>query len=216
MLGKKSELLRAEMIKTIEEEYGFNSPKVFSSILQIKRENFISKEYVNEAYKDKALPIGFGQTISQPYTVAFMTHLLTLREDDVVLEIGTGSGYQAAVLSKLVKKVYSVEIIKELAKKAKKSLAKSTIENVVVKTGSGESGLQKYAPYDAILVTAGAKDVPIELINQLKTGGRLVIPVGKKDTMQMLRITKKKNGIKIEEFGKFSFVPFVTGKIQKY
>jgi protein-L-isoaspartate(D-aspartate) O-methyltransferase len=220
------------MIDTIRDEYGLKDFRVLSAMASVDRAFFVSKKFENIAYEDKPIDIGYGQTISQPYTVALMTHLLLSDKKQVpsdklntwrVLEIGTGSGYQAAVLSRLVKEVYSVEIIPELAKQAKKNLKSAAVNNVSVKVGTGEAGWNEHAPFDAIMVTAGMESVPEKLFDQLNVGGVLVAPVGKGMDKQMTRITKTE-GIKYsdlknptsprlrvarEEFGIFHFVPFV-------
>lgn len=201
------------MIREIKERYSLDSPKVFSAMLQVPREKFVPDKYRDRAYDDCPLSLGYGQTISQPYTVAFMTDLLGLQGNETVLEIGTGSGYQAAVLALLADKVYTIEVIPELAGKAKKRLKKLGYRNIEVKTGGGELGWSQNAPYDAILVTAGMKAVPKMLFRQLKEGGILVAPVGKGMDKEMTRYTKLKNKktkeLKKEEFGIFHFVPFV-------
>lgn len=197
------------MVEEIRVAYGLDSPRVLSAILRVPREKFIPSKYSHLAYTDSAISIGYGQTISQPYTVAFMTHLLNLTGDEKVLEIGTGSGYQAAVLSLLAERVYTVERIPELAKEAKKRLKELGFENVEVRTDPGELGWKEKAPFDAILVTAGMEYIPKELINELKDEGVLVAPVGEGRDKKMTKITKRKNKIKKEEFGTFQFVPFV-------
>jgi len=207
-----------DMIWEIKENYNLNSPRVFEALLQVPRDKFVSSKYKNRAYSDTPIPIGFGQTMSQPYTVAFMTHLLVsvkgVKKDigDLrVLEIGTGSGYQAAILSRLFKEVYTVEIIPKLAEDAKNRLKVLGLKNVFVKEGSGEWGWKEHAPYDCIIVTASVVNkVPNELFDQLKNGGVLVIPLGKDDTSIMTRYIKiTKSKYKKEEFGTFYFVPFV-------
>src|SRR4030043_1229272 len=231
---------RERMVYEIRSKYGLTSPDVLSVMLQIPRHNLVSKENQLSAYKDAPVPIGFGQTMSQPYTVAFMTYLLIgnrqqgtrNRKVKKVLEIGTGSGYQAAVLSRLYKKVYTIEIIPELAEKAKKILKKLGYKNVFVRSGSGESGWKDAAPFDAIMITAGIRDiVPKDLFEQLIPGGFLVAPVGKNNDKTMIRYTKQKNkkkkkqknetkqlsnqvtkNLKVEKFGTFHFVPFIEEK----
>ena len=201
---------RREMVYDIKEKYGLKNPEILSVMLQIPRHNFVDKEYWNIAYDDGPVPLGYGQTMSQPYTVAFMTDLLDLTGKEKVLEIGTGSGYQAAVLSKLAKEVYTVEIIAELANKATDTLKKLEIENVYIKKGSGEFGWPEKAPYDAIIITAGlGEDVPQTLFNQLNEGGILVAPVGEGQDKKMTRFIKSVEEINKEEFGTFHFVPFV-------
>ena len=216
---------RKEMIALLRERYGLYSPDVFSAMLKIPREKFVDKKYRDIAYRDGPVAIAQGQTMSQPYTVAFMTDLL-LGGDELsfarstslrtsrgkkVLEIGTGSGYQAAVLSHLAKEVFTVEIIRQLADRAKKRLKKLGYKNVYVKAGSGERGWKEHAPYDAILVTAGIeKDVPSALLGQLKDGGVLVAPIGKGPDKVMTKFRKTKRGkIKKSKHGIFWFVPFV-------
>jgi len=203
---------REQMISDIKRKYGLNSPAVFSAMLQVARERFVRSKFNGIAYQDAPVPIEHGQTMSQPYTVAFMTNLLGLKGNEKVLEVGTGSGYQAAVLSQLAKEVYTVEIIKDLAEKAEKKLKKLGYKNVKVRSGSGESGWNVNAPYDAILVTAGIeKDVPTALLDQLKDGGVLVAPIGIGPGKQMTKITKLKNGkTKRQKYGAFTFVPFVS------
>lgn len=202
-------ILRQKMVENQLKARDIKDGKVVSAFLEIPREYFVSQNYKNEAYLDTPLPIGEGQTISQPYTTAFMTQLLELEGDEKVLEIGTGSGYSSAILSKLCKKVYSIEIIPILAVKAKDVLKRLNITNVEVKVSDGSVGLRQYAPYNAIVVTAAAPEVPASLIRQLKMGGKLVVPVGNSILQQMLRVIKTESGIKIESHGGFRFVPLV-------
>lgn len=202
---------RERMVEEIRERYGLDSDRVLSAMLQVERDKFVSKRYRDIAYRDGPVPIAQGQTMSQPYTVAFMTDLLDLQGNEKVLEIGTGSGYQAAVLSHLAKEVYTVEIIQELAERAKRRLKKLGFENVHVKVGSGEWGWEGAAPFDAILVTAGIeKEVPEALLDQLKVGGVLVAPIGAGYDKVMTKFTKGESGkLKKEKHGIFHFVPFV-------
>lgn len=182
---------------------------------KIERHRFVPPSLVNDAYGDFPLPIGHGQTISQPYIVALMTQILELKEDDVVLELGTGSGYQAAVLSEIVKKVYTVEIIQSLADEASDRLKRLGYENVEVKHGDGYFGLEENAPFDAIIVTAAANHIPPPLIKQLKEGGRLVIPLGETFSFQTLTIVTKVEGeLKTEFVTGVRFVP-LTGEALK-
>ena len=202
---------RERMVEEIRERYGLDSDRVLSAMLQVERDKFVSKRYRDIAYRDGPVPIAHGQTMSQPYTVAFMTDLLDLQGNERILEIGTGSGYQAAVLSHLAKEVYTIEIIQELAERAGKRLAKLGYENVHVKAGSGEWGWKDAAPFDAILVTAGIKrEIPQDLLDQLKVGGVLVAPIGAGYDKLMTKFTKGKSGkLKKEKHGIFHFVPFV-------
>ena len=167
------------------------SPAVMEAMRRVPREHFVSSDLKRMAYSNGPLPIGCGQTISQPYIVALMTDLLQPQEDFVVLEVGTGSGYQAAVLSRLVKKVYSTEIIAELAHSAQQRLQRLHYNNVEIKVCDGYFGWKENAPYDGIIVTAAASEVPPPLIEQLKPGSRLVIPVGKPHMYQELMVIEK-------------------------
>lgn len=187
------------------------SAKVMAAISNTPREKFIPTSYVNYAYDNRPLPIGYEQTISQPYIVALMTDLLALEAADVVLEIGTGSGYQAAILSQLCEQVYTVEYVSELAEMAKTRLEKLGYNNIEVRMGNGYEGWPEHAPYDAIIVTAAAPQIPEPLIEQLKPGGRMVIPVGRAYTYQKLMLVEKDVGgeIKKKEVLGVLFVPFV-------
>lgn len=189
---------------------GISDPKVLKAFLDTPRHQFVPKDFRDEAYYDIALPIGKDQTISQPSLVALMTQSLNLIGNEKVLEVGTGSGYQAAILSKLAKEVFSVEIIPSLIKKAKKVLKKMECKNVRVFLANGSMGLPKDAPYDAIIVSAGAKKMPVELINQLKNGGRIVIPIGENQFSQKLIIgIKKREKLQTQEVEQVAFVPLV-------
>ncbi|OYY92790.1 MAG: protein-L-isoaspartate O-methyltransferase [Hydrogenophilales bacterium 28-61-23] len=165
--------------------------RVMQTLRQVPRHAFVPEELQSSAYANHPLPIGHGQTISQPYIVALMTDLIQPRSEDVVLEIGTGSGYQAAILSTLVKQVYSLEIVESLAEQARERLSRLGYDNVEVRAGNGHFGWPEHAPYDAIMVTAAASSIPPVLIEQLKPGGRLVIPVGGHDIGQELHVVTK-------------------------
>jgi protein-L-isoaspartate(D-aspartate) O-methyltransferase len=202
------------MVEEIRGYYGLDSPLVFKAMLKVPREEFVLPSYRHLAYSDSALPIGHGQTISQPYTVAFMTHLALggrSKSRNKVLEVGTGSGYQAAILSKLFKEVHSIEIIGALAKEAKKRIKRLGYKNIFIKKGNGEFGWEEAAPFDAILITAGLENrIPQPLKGQLKVGGRLIVPLGEGEDKKMVRLTKLKSGeFRKEKFGIFHFVPFV-------
>lgn len=201
---------RQQMIREIEEKYGLNSPGVFTAMKSVPREEFVPSEYKHLTYNDSPIPIGFGQTISQPYTVAFMTDLLKLKGKEKVLEVGTGSGYQAAVLSLLAEKVYTVERIKGLGDRAKKTLKKLGYKNVFVKVGKGEKGWKEKSPFDAIIITAGVRKVPKQLFGQLENNGVLVAPVGRGMDKSMMKYTKVGERISKKEFGIFHFVPLIT------
>jgi len=184
-----------QRIKLVEQHIikeGIKQKSVIESMLQVPREEFVPKNLRKMAYLNKPLPIGYGQTISQPYIVALMTELLNVDKDDRVLEVGTGSGYQAAILSNIVKEVYTVEIIEALAKSAEKRLKRLGYKNVKVKWGDGYYGWEEYAPFDAIIVTAAAGHIPPPLLKQLKPGGRMCIPVGQAYFPQVLKLVEKK------------------------
>lgn len=199
---------RKALVETIKRK-GIRDEAVLQAIQTFPRHFFFDSALHSHAYEDKAFPIGEGQTISQPYTVAFQTELLQVQPGDKVLEIGTGSGYQAAILYLLGAVVHSIEYNKNLHLKAKQFLPKLGIK-IKFYLGDGSMGLPEQAPYDKILVTAGAPAVPAALINQLREGGKLVIPVGDRTSQKMLRLTKKPNNEIIqEEFDNFSFVPLL-------
>lgn len=189
---------------------GISSERVLKAIGMIPRQLFFPSDFSQFVYRDAAFPIGHGQTISQPYTVAFQTELMEIQPGSKVLEIGTGSGYQAAILACMEAEVYSVEIIKELLLLAGKVLKKLDIP-VKLFHGDGSLGLSQIGEFDAILVTAGAKEVPQVYLNQLKTGGRLIIPLGPElESLKMQRITKLgPQSYKTETFGDFKFVPLI-------
>jgi protein-L-isoaspartate(D-aspartate) O-methyltransferase len=205
--------LREEMVNTQIKARGIQDTLVLKAMLKVERHKFVPKEYRKLAYIDRPLPIGYNQTISQPYIVALMTSLLNLKGDEKVLEIGTGSGYQAAILAEIVPKVYTIEILEPLAKRADILLKKLGYKNIVVKCGDGYEGWQEYAPFDCIIVTCAPPHIPQPLLNQLKIGGKMVIPVG---TMyqELLLITRTEQGIQKKSIIPVSFVP-MTGKIQK-
>lgn len=187
--------------------------QVFEAISKVPRHEFVPEQYRHQAYKNRPLPIGYGQTISQPSVVAIMTDLLELEPTDKVLEIGTGSGYQAAVLAELAKTVYSVEIVPELAERAAKDLQRTGYQNVITREGDGYHGWPEYAPFDAIIVTAAAGHIPPPLLKQLKPGGRMVIPVGSRFMLQhLVLVTKDEAGnITTEQLLPVNFVP-LTGQ----
>jgi len=187
--------------------------RVMDVMAKVPRHEFVPAYLRSSAYANIPLPIGNGQTISQPFIVALMTDLLETKKDDVVLEVGTGSGYQAAVLSGLVKKVYTIEIIKELGESAGERLSRLRYRNVEVRIGDGYFGWEEHAPFDAIIVTAAAGHVPPPLIKQLKPGGRIIIPVGGTYQVQMLMVvTKDASGtLKTRQVLPVRFVP-LTGK----
>ena len=203
--------LRQQLVKTIKAK-GIEDEKVLEAIGRIPRHLFMDSGFIDHAYQDKAFPIGADQTISQPYTVAFQTELLQLKKGDKVLEIGTGSGYQAAVLIELGAKLYSIERQQELFKKASKFLPKLGYRAKKLIFGDGYIGLEEEAPFDSIIVTAGAPFVPKPLLNQLKIGGRLVIPVGDNVQTMTLFIRKGEKEFEKHEYGEFRFVPLLEDK----
>ncbi|MGE0155688.1 MAG: protein-L-isoaspartate(D-aspartate) O-methyltransferase [Geobacter sp.] len=189
---------------------GISSPRVIETLLKIPRHLFVQEAMADQAYNDGALPIGEKQTISQPYMVALMSELLELKPQDHVLEIGTGSGYQTAVLASLCRRVWTIERIRPLAMQARKVLDALHLLNVNIKVGDGTLGWPEEAPFDAILVTAGAPAVPEALAQQLAPGGRLVIPVGDAANQTILRIRKQADGSLISETGVgCRFVPLI-------
>ncbi|MEE4217607.1 MAG: protein-L-isoaspartate(D-aspartate) O-methyltransferase [Xanthomonadales bacterium] len=188
------------------------SESVLQAMMRVRRHEFVPAASRSQAYRNHPLPIGYGQTISQPYIVALMTDLLELSAGDTVLEIGTGSGYQAAVLAELVDRVYSIEIVEPLANQVKERLSRLGYENVTTRLGDGYYGWEEHAPFDAIVVTAAASHVPPPLIAQLKPGGRMVIPVGGQFmTQYLLLIAKDKEGeVTSRQITAVRFVP-LTG-----
>ena len=200
--------MRRQLVKVVKEK-GITDERVLNAIGKIPRHFFFENALVEHAYEDKAFPIGAGQTISQPYTVAFQTELLKLKPGDKVFEIGTGSGYQSIVLLELGADVYTIEYQKELFDRTSRFLPLMGYKPHFY-FGDGSQGMPRFAPYDKIIVTAGAPAVPDALIDQLKVGGILVIPVGDAKTQQMLRITKTaENKVRTETFTNFKFVPLL-------
>jgi protein-L-isoaspartate(D-aspartate) O-methyltransferase len=207
----KHQGLRNHLV-TILEQKGITDTTVLDAIKKIPRHLFLNSSFENYAYQDKAFPIGAGQTISQPYTVAFQSQLLEIKKDHKVLEIGTGSGYQTAVLCLMGAKVYSVERQNELFKQTAVLLPKLGIRPKHLSFGDGYKGLPTHAPFDSIIVTAGAPFIPQPLMAQLKIGGRLVIPLG--DDIQVMTLLIRKNETQFEkhELGEFRFVPLLGDK----
>jgi protein-L-isoaspartate(D-aspartate) O-methyltransferase len=192
---------------------GITDEKILEAIHRIPRHFFLDSAFDDVAYEDRAFPIGEGQTISQPYTVAYQTWLLQLRPFEKVLEIGTGSAYQACVLAELGVQVYTIERQKKLFELNKSFAHLKKYPNIKFFYGDGYEGLPTYAPFDKVLITAAAPEIPSKLIDQLKPGGMMVLPLGVGEVQQMKRVTKLVNGaIKEEVFDNFSFVPMVEGK----
>jgi len=205
--------LREQMVEEQIRQRGVKDELVLQAMRKVPRHKFVPMELQSMAYNDYPLPIGEGQTISQPYIVAFMTESLGLKGGEKVLEVGTGSGYQAAILAEIAKEVYTIEIIESLAEQAKKRLKEMGYKNIFVKHGDGYLGWPEHAPFDAIIVTAAPKEVPPPLIEQLKVGGRLVIPLGEQ-YQELVLIEKTKKGIKRKPLLPVRFVP-MTGKAQQ-
>jgi protein-L-isoaspartate(D-aspartate) O-methyltransferase len=207
----KHQGLRNQLIKLLQEK-GIVDKNVLNAINKIPRHLFLNSSFEDYAYQDKAFPIGAGQTISQPYTVAFQSQLLEIKKDDKILEIGTGSGYQTAVLCLMGAKVFSVERQNELFKQTSALLPKLGIRPKHLSFGDGYKGLANHAPFDSIIVTAGAPTIPKLLMAQLKIGGRLVIPVGDKNQIMTMLIRKNETQFEKHEFGDFKFVPLLEDK----
>jgi protein-L-isoaspartate(D-aspartate) O-methyltransferase len=202
--------MRVKMVETQIKARGVKDPRVLSALLKVERHRFVPEKYLNSAYSDQPLPIGEGQTISQPYIVALMTELLELKGNEKVLEIGTGSGYQAAILAELAKEVYTIEIIEPLASQARERLSALGYPNVKVKAGDGYLGWPEAAPFDAIIVTAAPDHIPKPLIEQLKEGGRMVVPVGTY-TQELKKIVKRSGKMEAIDVIPVLFVP-MTGE----
>ena len=199
---------RQAMVERDIKGRGVSDRRVLEVMGKVPRHRFVDQRQVDRAYADHPLPIGEGQTISQPYVVALMTEALRLKPTDRVLEIGTGSGYQAAVLSPLVREVYSIEIRKKLADSARRKLAELGYGNVLVRYGDGYFGWPEAAPFDAIIVTAAANHIPPPLLKQLKDGGRLILPLGSTMFSQTLTlVTRRGEKLMMEQMGPVSFVP---------
>ncbi len=206
------EILRMKMVEEQIETRGIKNRSVLEAMKRVPRHEFVPNEYIDQAYNDHPLPIGEGQTISQPYIVALMTELAMIGPESKVLEIGTGSGYQAAILAQIVKEVYSVEIIKSLGEQAGKRLKELGYKNIEVKIADGYFGWEENAPYDAIIITAAPDHIPQPLINQLKDGGVIVIPVGPPGAYQTLwQIIKNGDQLISNNMGGVSFVPLTGG-----
>jgi len=188
---------------------GINDPSVLEAFRKVPRHKFVSKMLLGEAYADYPLPIGEGQTISQPYMVALMTQVLKLKGDENVLEIGTGSGYQTAILAELAQKVYSVERRPSLSGSARSTLDELGYKNIEIKTADGSLGWKERAPYDAILVTAGAPEVPSPLLKQLSENGRLAIPIGDMYSQALTLVERKNNKTTSSEVCGCVFVPLI-------
>lgn len=208
--------LRENMVNDQLVKHGIKSETVLDAMRTVERHRFVPISLIMEAYRDTPLPIGYGQTISQPYIVAFMTETLNLKPSDKVLEIGTGSGYQAAILSILCKQVYTIEIVPQLGKQADSLLHALQYSNVSVRVGDGYQGWAEAAPFDAIIVTCSPEHIPKPLQDQLKEGGRMIIPVGDSYTQELVLAIKTKGKLKIKNKLPVMFVPMLDKKGLRY
>ncbi len=205
--------VRQKMVEEQIRKRGISNPRILRAMARVPRHLFVPRKYRSLAYRDGPLPIGKGQTISQPYIVAFMTDALHTTPEDRVLEVGTGSGYQAAVLAEIVREVYTIEIIPELGEKASNRLKELGYRNAQVRIGDGYLGWPEKAPFDAIIVTAAPEQVPPALLDQLKEGGRLCLPVGSTGSLQSLVLFTKEGGrLKKEVLLPVRFVPMIHGE----
>jgi len=210
----KYQAMRIGMVNEQIVKRGIRNPLTIKAMEKVPRHLFVPAEYKDRAYEDNPLPIGYDQTISQPFIVAYMTEIAKPSKWKKVLEIGTGSGYQAAVLAEIVDTVYTIEIIPELAKQATARLAKMGYKNIVTKLGDGYNGWKEHAPYDIIMVTAADESIPQPLIDQLAENGRLVMPIGSPSSAQQLVLATKKGGkIEKRKLAMVRFVPLLRGKI---
>lgn len=205
----KFERLREEMVQQQIAARGITDVNVLGAFRKVPRHLFVSEALRDQAYGDYPLPIGEQQTISQPYIVAEMTQALELKKDDRVLEIGTGSGYQAAILAEIVFRVYTIERIRTLYVQTRKLLDKLQYHSIVMRCSDGTSGWQDEGPFDAIIVTAGAPEVPEKMLDQLVEGGRMVVPVGNQHSQELIKLTKNKSGIQKSNLGGCRFVKLI-------
>jgi protein-L-isoaspartate(D-aspartate) O-methyltransferase len=201
---------RQQMVQRQLTTRGINDARVLGAMAKVPREEFVPPESRAASYEDGPLPIGYGQTISQPYIVAFMTEQLRPKSSDRILEVGTGSGYQAAILAELVSEVYSIEIVEPLAKSAEAILQRLGYKNVHLKTGDGYKGWPEEGPFDAIIVTCAPDKVPQQLVDQLKDDGRMVIPVGDRFAQQLYLLEKKNGQLKQSATLPVRFVPMTS------
>jgi protein-L-isoaspartate(D-aspartate) O-methyltransferase len=206
---KKYQRMREEMVRTQIEARGISDPKVLEAMSFVPRHQFVSEALMDQAYGDFPLPIGEQQTISQPYIVAEMTQALQLTSDDRVLEIGTGSGYQAAILARIAFRVYTIERIRPLFQNSRKLFDEMRYHNIVTKYSDGTSGWPHESPFDAIIVTAGAPEIPKTILGQLGMDGRMVIPVGDQYSQELIKICRDRNGIHKTNLGGCRFVKLV-------
>jgi protein-L-isoaspartate(D-aspartate) O-methyltransferase len=208
--GKDFKTMREKMVETQIKSRGVKDGRVLSAMLKVERHRFVPKTYESQAYADQPLPIGEGQTISQPYIVALMTELLDLRGGEKVLEVGTGSGYQAAILAEMVAEVYSIEIVESLAASSKNLLIELGYRNIHVKAGDGYLGWPENGPFDAIIITCAPDHIPKPLLDQLREGGRMVVPVGT-HSQELKKIVKRSGKVETTDVIPVIFVP-MTGE----
>jgi protein-L-isoaspartate(D-aspartate) O-methyltransferase len=207
---------RTAMVRTQIRLRGIKDEKVLGAMLKVERHRFVPAAYRNEAYEDYPLPVGEGQTISQPYIVAFMTEALELKKEDKVLEIGTGSGYQAAILAEICDSVFTIEIFRSLGMSAMKTLKELGYSNVFVRIGDGYQGWAEHAPYDAIIVTCSPAHIPEMLEAQLAEGGRMIIPLGGDYTQELILLAKKAGKLQKKSVLPVRFVPMINEDGEKY
>lgn len=204
------EIPRGRMVEHLRRHYGVRDERVLAAMNRVPRHLFVPDALKSQAYKDNALPIAGGQTISQPFIVARMTELLELKGRERVLEIGSGSGYQTAVLATIARKVFAIERLASLHAEAKRRLMEMGYRNISYRCDDGTNGWSAYAPFDAILVAAGGPEIPRPLVDQLEVGGRMVIPIGENQKSQLLiRVTRTEKDYKTENFGPCAFVPLI-------
>ena len=214
--GDSFQALRNHMVKNQIEARGITDKKVIEAFRNVERHRFVLPEFIRYAYSDSPLPIDEGQTISQPYIVAYMTEILNLKRTDKVLEIGTGSGYQAAILAELCDSVFTIEIFEKLAQKAGRVFEELGYDNIHTKTGDGYMGWQEFAPFDAVIVTCSPTKVPEPLKEQLAEGGRMIIPVGESPVQNLVLLKKRKGKLRQENVLPVRFVPMVDSEGEKY
>lgn len=207
---------RQRMVKTQIEARGISDEKVLDAFRKVERHKFVLPQYISSSYRDSPLPIDEGQTISQPYIVAFMTDALDLERTDKVLEIGTGSGYQAAILAELCDSVFTIEIFEKLGNKAKELFSDLGYDNIQTKIGDGYKGWTEYAPFDAIIVTCAPDKIPEPLKEQLAEGGRMIIPVGGDRVQELVLLKKRKGKIREQSILPVRFVPMIDSEGVKY
>ncbi len=208
--------LRNKMVENQIEARGITDKKILDAFREVERHRFVLPRHIPLAYRDSPLPIDEGQTISQPYIVAYMTNALDLKKDDKVLEIGTGSGYQAAILAEIVDSVYTIEIFEKLGKKSRQLFDELGYDNIYSKIGDGFKGWPEHAPFDAIIVTCAPSNVPNPLKTQLAEGGRMIIPVGGNVVQELVLLKKKRGKIRQENVLPVRFVPMIDKEGKKY